>query len=131
MPYADNKMDKVLSNCVLNLVPEKTKAFNEIIRVLKPGGSFCISDVVTVGQLPDAILKDAEMYAGCVAGAITKEDYMTVIRKAGFSEIQLHKEKEIVIPDEILRNHLTDDELNKFKQSQTGIFSITVSAKKA
>lgn len=131
MPYPDNKMDKVLSNCVLNLVPEKEKAFNEIFRILKPSGSFCISDVVTIGELPESILKDAEMYAGCVAGAITKEDYMNVIRKAGFSDIQLHKEKEIIIPDDILRNHLPEEELNKFKKSQTGIFSITVSAKKA
>jgi hypothetical protein len=87
--------------------------------------------VVTIGELPESILKDAEMYAGCVAGAITKEDYMNVIRKAGFSDIQLHKEKEIIIPDDILRNHLPEEELNKFKKSQTGIFSITVSAKKA
>ena len=130
MAYADDMMDKVLSNCVLNLVPDKTKAFNEIFRILKPAGSFCISDVVTVGELPESILKDAEMYAGCVSGAITKGEYINVIRKTGFSDIQLHKEKEILIPDEILLNHLTEKELNDFKQSQNGIFSITVSAEK-
>jgi SAM-dependent methyltransferase len=128
MPLENDKIDKILSNCVLNLVPDKQKAFHEIFRVLKPRGGFCISDVVTIGKLPDSILKDAEMYAGCVAGAIPKEEYLSIIKKEGFSDIQLHKEKEIIIPDEILLNHLSEEELKTFKQSGTGIFSITISA---
>jgi len=130
MPFEANKMDKVLSNCVLNLLPDKTKAFSEIFRVLKPTGSFCISDVVTVGNLPDALLKSAEMYAGCVAGAISKDDYIRIIENSGFMDIRLHKEKEIILPDEILADYLSNEEVKNFKDSQTGIYSLTVTAKK-
>ncbi|MEF8984286.1 MAG: arsenite methyltransferase [Bacteroidales bacterium] len=130
MPFEANKMDKVLSNCVLNLVPDKRKAFNEIVRVLKPGGSFCISDVVTVGNLPDSLLKSAEMYAGCVAGAISKDNYIRIIENFGFKDIYIHKEKEIILPDEILADYLNKEEVKNFNDSQTGIYSITVTAKK-
>jgi len=130
MPFESNKMDKVLSNCVLNLVPDKRKAFSEIFRVLNPGGSMCISDVVTIGKLPDPILKSAEMYAGCVAGAISKEEYIQIIKNSGFKNIQIHKEKEIVIPEEILAGYLNKEELKAFKESENGIYSITITAKK-
>ena len=131
MPYSDNKMDKVLSNCVLNLLPDKKMAFKEIFRILKPNGSFCISDVVVVGKLPDSIIKDAQMYAGCVAGAIQKESYIETINKAGFANIQIHKEKEIILPDDILSNYLNEAEIKSFRHSGTGIYSITVSAQKS
>ena len=131
MPFNENKIDKVLSNCVLNLVPGKEKAFKEIFRVLNQNGSFCISDVVIVGQLPDSVIKDAELYAGCVAGAIQKDNYIKTIEKAGFSNIQIHKEKEIILPDEMLSNYLNEKELKSFKHSGTGIYSITVSGKKS
>jgi len=131
MPYSDNNMDKVLSNCVLNLVPDKEKAFKEIFRILKPNGSFCISDVVIVGKLPDSIIKDAEMYAGCVAGAIQKKIYIETIKNAGFSNIQIHREKEIILPDDVLSNYLNKTEIKSFRQSATGIYSITVSAQKS
>ena len=130
MPFDGNKMDKILSNCVLNLVPDKKKAFSEIFRVLKPGGSFCISDVVTVGELPESLLKSAEMYAGCVAGAISREDYLKVIKDSGFSNIHVHKEKEIILPDEILNSYLSSKERETFKSSEIGIYSIKVNAKK-
>ncbi|MFP4621569.1 MAG: arsenite methyltransferase, partial [Bacteroidales bacterium] len=130
MPFEANKMDKVLSNCVLNLVPDKRKAFSEIFRVLNPGGTFCISDVVTVGNLPESLLKSAEMYAGCVAGAISKDDYIRIIENSGFKDIYIHKEKEIILPDEMLANYLNKEEVKDFKASQTGIYSITVTAKK-
>ena len=80
MPVSDNVADVIVSNCVLNLVPDKQKVISEIFRVLKPGGHFSISDIVLVGNLPDALRKDAEMYAGCVAGAIQKETYLGYIR---------------------------------------------------
>lgn len=131
MPFADNQMDKILSNCVLNLVPDKKKAFSEIFRILKPGGSFCISDVVTIGDLPESLLKSAEMYAGCVAGALSREDYLEVIKDTGFSGIQVHKEKEIVLPDEVLDNYLSVHEKEAFKSSDRGIYSITVTAEKS
>jgi ubiquinone/menaquinone biosynthesis C-methylase UbiE len=128
MPFGDNTMDKVISNCVLNLVPDKKKAFGEILRVLKPGGSFCVSDVVIRGKLPEALVKDAEMYVGCVAGAISKDKYIKVINDTGFKDVQIHKEREIVIPDEILSGYLSEEELHNFKSGTTGIFSMTISA---
>lgn len=130
MPLTDNQFNVIISNCVLNLVPDKTKAFLEIMRVLKPGGHFCVSDVVLKGELPEKLQKDAEMYAGCVSGAIDINEYMEIIRNTGFSAIEIHKQKEIEIPVEILKNYLTDTEILKFKNKEIGIFSITVSGEK-
>jgi ubiquinone/menaquinone biosynthesis C-methylase UbiE len=130
MPFADSSFDVVVSNCVLNLVPDKNKAFAEIMRVLKPDGHFCVSDVVTKGNLPEALRKDAEMYAGCVSGAIDEDEYLDLIGKHGFNNIRVHKEKEIVIPASILANYLTSEEMEGFKNGEIGIFSITVSGSK-
>ena len=130
MPLADDSIDVVISNCVLNLVPDKDKAFSEIFRILKDGGHFCVSDVVIQGTLPDVLKKDAEMYAGCVAGAIDMSDYTNIIEKQGFQQLTIHKKKEIDIPAEILSNYLSKDEIVEFKHNKTGIFSITVSASK-
>lgn len=131
MPVSANIADVIVSNCVLNLVPDKNEVFKEIFRVLKPGGHFSISDVVLVGNLPEALRKDAEMYAGCVSGAIQKDVYLELIEANGFSNITLQKEKPINIPDDILKNYLNEDELKSFKTGNTGIFSITVYAEKA
>lgn len=130
MPVSANIADVIVSNCVLNLVPDKNKVFKEMFRVLKAGGHFCISDVVLVGNLPDAVRKDAEMYAGCVGGAIQKDTYLELIKANGFLNITLQKEKPILIPDDILRNYLTEEELKSFKAGNIGIFSITVYAEK-
>jgi arsenite methyltransferase len=130
MPVTSNTADVIVSNCVLNLVPNKDGVFKEMFRVLKAGGHFSISDVVLVGNLPDALRKDAEMYAGCVSGAIQKEVYLELIQQNGFEHITIQKEKTIVIPDDILKNYLNDQELADFKQGTTGIFSITVFAQK-
>jgi SAM-dependent methyltransferase len=130
MPVAGNRADVIVSNCVLNLVPNKDGVFKEIYRVLKPGGHFSISDVVLVGELPEALRKDAEMYAGCVAGAIQKETYLELIHSNGFENILLQKEKPIILPDDILKNYLDEKELTGFKAGNTGIFSITVYAEK-
>jgi SAM-dependent methyltransferase len=130
MPLASEIADVIVSNCVLNLVPNKDGVFKEIFRVLKQGGHFSISDVVLVGQLPEALRKDAEMYAGCVAGAIQKEVYLELIHSNGFTNIQIQKEKAIIIPDDILINYLKPAAINDFKNGQTGIFSITVYAEK-
>ena len=102
MPVSDAVADVVVSNCVLNLLPNKEKIFNEIYRVLKADGHFSISDIVLNGQLPEKIKDAAEMYAGCVAGAINKEKYLGYIKKAGFQNVVLQKEKNIFIPDDIL-----------------------------
>lgn len=131
MPVSANTADVVVSNCVLNLVPDKDAVFKEIFRVLKPGGHFSISDVVLVGKLPEGLHKDAEMYAGCVAGAIQKETYLELIKLNGFNNITIQKEKPIIIPDDILKNYLSEEELTNFKNGSTGIFSITVYAEKS
>lgn len=131
MPLPNNSFDVVISNCVLNLVPDKEKAFSEIHRVLKTAGHFCISDVVLRGNLPTSLQKDAEMYAGCVSGALQKKDYLAIIQNQGFSEIKIHKEKKIVIPDTVLTNYLSEKELVDFKKSRIGIYSITVTANKS
>ena len=130
MPISSNVADVIVSNCVLNLVPNKHGVFQDIYRVLKPGGHFSISDVVLVGALPDGLRKDAEMYAGCVAGAIQKQVYLELIHANGFENIIVQKEKAIVIPDDILKNYLSAEEMNAFKNGDTGIFSITVFAQK-
>ncbi|MBR07488.1 MAG: arsenite S-adenosylmethyltransferase, partial [Rickettsiales bacterium] len=130
MPVNDNTADVIVSNCVLNLVPNKPKVINEIFRVLKPGGHFSISDIVLIGDLPEALQKDAEMYAGCVAGAIQKADYLGAIETAGFENITIQKEKTIVIPDDILGKYLSAEEIQNFNNGGTGIYSVTVFAQK-
>ena len=130
MPVNPDVADVIVSNCVLNLVPNKSKVINEIFRVLKPGGHFSISDIVLIGELPDALRKDAEMYAGCVAGAIQKSEYLGHIENAGFSNITIQKEKIISIPADILEKYLNTEEIQAFTQGETGIFSITVYAEK-
>ena len=130
MPVTDNTADVIVSNCVLNLVPNKDAVFKEILRVLKPGGHFSISDIVLVGELPDQIQNAAEMYAGCVAGAIQKDEYLQLIDANGFKNVTLQKEKVITIPDDILSNYLSSEQIASFKQSGTGIFSVTVYAEK-
>ena len=130
LPISDGTVDVVVSNCVLNLLPAKDKIFHEIQRVLKAGGHFSISDIVLKGALPEALRQSAEMYAGCVAGAIQKTDYLSLIEEAGFTNVTIQKEKPIIIPDDILTQYLENDALASFKNGETGIFSITVFAQK-
>lgn len=130
MPVSDAIADVIVSNCVLNLVPDKQKVIREIFRTLKPGGHFSISDIVLVGDLPEALQQDAEMYAGCVSGANQKEEYLGYIREMGFENISLQKEKAIHIPDDILSKYLNAEEREAFRSGETGIFSITVFAQK-
>jgi arsenite methyltransferase len=101
LPVAANRVDVVISNCVLNLVPDKAQAFNEMFRVLRPGGHFSVSDVVIIGDLPEALQHDAEMYAGCVSGAITKSAYLLLLQQTGFEEIVVQKQKEVILPAEV------------------------------
>jgi ubiquinone/menaquinone biosynthesis C-methylase UbiE len=130
MPVTSNKADVIVSNCVLNLVPNKHKVFSEIYRVLKPGGHFSISDIVLEGVLPAKWKQVAELYAGCVSGAIEKKEYLSIIEEAGFVNMILQKEKKILIPDDILDNYLTPEEISQFKTSGINILSITVYAAK-
>lgn len=130
MPVTANSADVIVSNCVLNLVPDKNGVIKEIYRVLKPGGHFSISDIVLEGELPKQIKEAAEMYAGCVAGAIQKDLYLDLISQNGFEHITVQKDKAISVPDDILAQYLSNEELQEFKQSGTGIRSITVYAEK-
>lgn len=130
MPVTANVADVVVSNCVLNLVPNKYGVLQEVHRVLKPGGHFSISDIVLVGTLPQKIQEAAEMYAGCVSGAIQKQAYLELIDINGFKNVVLQKEKNIHIPDDILSQYLGPEEIQTFRQSGTGIVSITVYAEK-
>ena len=130
IPITSNVADVVVSNCVMNLVPDKVKAFSEVFRILKPGGHFSISDIVLTGDLPERIRNAAEMYAGCVASAIQKEDYLRIIAEAGFKNVNLQKEKAIIIPDDILSNYLNEEEILHYKSNRNIIFSITVYGEK-
>jgi arsenite methyltransferase len=130
MPITANSADVIVSNCVLNLVPNKDAVIKDIYRVLKPGGHFSISDVVLVGALPEGLRKDAEMYAGCVSGAIQKEVYLELIHANGFENVTIQKEKPIIIPNDILVNYLSKEEIARFNNGSTGIFSVTVFAQK-
>ncbi|SEW45107.1 Methyltransferase domain-containing protein [Chitinophaga sp. YR573] len=130
MPVTANTADVIVSNCVLNLVPNKDGVFKEIIRVLKPGGHFSISDIVLVGNLPSKIQEAAEMYAGCVSGAIQKQAYMDLITNNGFTNVTIQKEKVIVVPDDILSGYLNKEEIEQFRAGNTGIYSVTVYAEK-
>lgn len=131
MPVHNNIADVIVSNCVLNLVPNKQKVINEIHRVLKPNGHFSISDIVLVGNLPESFKEDAELYAGCISGAIQKSQYLNYIEEAGFENITIQKEKPIYIPEDILSKYLSLEEVKNFNDGPTGIFSISVYAEKA
>jgi arsenite methyltransferase len=130
MPVTANVADVIVSNCVLNLVPNKDGVFKEIYRVLKAGGHFSISDIVLEGELPMEIREAAEMYAGCVSGAVQKQVYLELIEANGFTNITIQKDKAIIIPDDILSQYLSTEQIAVFKQSGTGIRSITVYAEK-
>lgn len=130
LPICDGMVDVVISNCVLNLVPDKAKAFSEIHRVLKPGGHFCVSDIVLEGVLPEKLQKAAELYVGCVSGALQKNDYLYHIETLGFESIEILKERAILISDEELGEYLSDDELSTFRASGMKILSVTIRAKR-
>ena len=130
IPTMSNISDVVVSNCVMNLVPNKPKAFSEVHRILKLGGHFSISDIVLTGDLPEQIKNAAEMYAGCVASAIQKEDYLDIIKNSGFKNITIQKEKPIIIPTDILKNYLNQEEIEIYNSNKNIIFSITVYAEK-
>ncbi len=126
LPVAAGSVDLVISNCVLNLVPDKAAAFAQTFRVLKPGGRFCISDIVASGPLPDGIRKAAALYVGCVAGAWPEADYLAVIRGAGFADLRIVERKPIPLPDAVLAQHLSDAERQSFRASGIELSSVTV-----
>lgn len=130
LPITANVADVIVSNCVLNLVPDKSAVFAEMMRVLKPGGHFSISDIVLQGELPDHIRHAAEMYAGCVSGALQMDTYMGSVFRAGFQNVSIQKQKPIVVPDDILKQYLNETEIANFRQQGDVIYSITVYGEK-
>jgi SAM-dependent methyltransferase len=101
MPIESSSIDRIISNCVINLVPDKSKAFAEMYRVLKPGGKFTISDIVSIGDIPSDVRRDLELWAGCVAGALDKEEYLIIVRKAGFKNLVIAAEKPYSLDKEV------------------------------
>jgi ubiquinone/menaquinone biosynthesis C-methylase UbiE len=89
LPVADTSVDIIISNCVINLAPDKKRVFNEAFRVLKPGGRLMVSDIVLMKPLPDAVQKSVEAYVGCIAGASLKNDYLDAIKAAGFRDVKV------------------------------------------
>lgn len=130
MPVTSNKADVIISNCVLNLVPDKMAAFREMSRVLKPGGHFSVSDIVLSGPLPEPILKAAELYAGCVAGASLKSDYLKMLEDADFTNIRVDKEKVIELSDDLLANYMNETEIAEFRAKGSKVLSINVYGEK-
>lgn len=130
LPVRDEEADVVVSNCVLNLVPNKKRALSETYRILKKGGHFSVSDIVTYGVIPDSLRREAALYAGCVSGALLKEDYLRLIAETGFVNIKIQKEQPHQLPEELLKKYLSNDELLEYKKGFAGIFSITVYAEK-
>lgn len=130
MPVEDNTADVIISNCVLNLVPDKLKAFSEIYRVLKPGGHLSVSDIVLEGELPEQIRRSAELYAGCVSGAMQKSDYIKTMEESGLVNIKIQRERATPIPEDIMAEYLTMSEIEQYNSTGALIFSITVYAEK-
>lgn len=128
MPIKSGIIDVVISNCVINLIQRKEKVFSEIFRILKPGGFFSISDVVLGSNLPSKLIKCVDLYAGCVAGAILKQEYIKIIHNAGF-DVEVKREKEVLIPEDVLQKYLTKEEIIDY-MTKCKIYSITIVGKK-
>ncbi len=124
LPLDAGAADVVLSNCVFNLVPDKVRAFAEASRILRPGGHFCVSDIVADGALPDAVRRSAELYAGCVAGAMEESEYLDLIDATGFVEVEVPERHRIELPSEILPDTLSD--ADRKAVSEGGLWSVTV-----
>jgi arsenite methyltransferase len=130
LPVANDEVNVIVSNCVLNLVPDKAKAFKEMYRVLKPGGHFCVSDIVLNGELPERLKSVAEMYAGCVTGAIQKNDYLRMLQAEGFVDVVVKKDRQILLSDEVLEKYLSHEEIETYRNTSTRVDTITVYGKK-
>jgi SAM-dependent methyltransferase len=126
LPVESGSVDAIISNCVLNLLPDKAPAFIEIFRVLRPGGRFCVSDIVATGRLPEGVLEAAELYVGCVAGALPEKEYLALIMAAGFEGVRNAKEQPISLPDEALAPHMSAEEIAAFRASGVRLKSVTV-----
>ena len=130
LPVVNDTVDVVISNCVLNLVPDKRRAFAEIHRVLKPGGHFCISDIVSSKALPGWASEIAAAYAGCVSGAIARSEYLQIIEETGFRDVEIVSERRVELPEALLDEWLTPEQLSEAAASDIHVMSVTVKAVK-
>jgi ubiquinone/menaquinone biosynthesis C-methylase UbiE len=136
LPVADNSVDVIISNCVINLAPNKKRVFEEAFRVLAPNGRLMVSDIVLLKELPESVQNNVEAYAGCISGAELKDKYLELMRKAGFQKVKVIEEKtyplEYIISESSLKEaikmvNMTEEEV---KEAATSIVSIKVSAVK-
>jgi arsenite methyltransferase len=111
---------------VLNLVPDKASAFAEMYRVLRPGGRFCVADIVATGELPGPVREAAGLYVGCRAGAMPEADYLTLLGRAGFRAVRIAEAKPVALPDEALAPHMGAAEIAAFRASRIALKSVTV-----
>ena len=130
MPVETGSVDVVISNCVLNLVPDKASAFAEMFRVLRPGGRFCVSDIVATGALPAPVQDAAGLYVGCVAGAVPEADYLTLLGEVGFEQVHVAEAKPVALPDDALAPHMDAEKLAAFRASGIVLKSVTVTGSK-
>ena len=130
VPIETATVDVVVSNCVLNLVPNKARAFSEIFRVLRPGAHFCVSDIVATGELSEPMRQAAALYVGCFAGALPRENYLRVIEEAGFENVKVAETKPIELADGVLQRHIDESQIAAFRESGVNLQSITVHARK-
>lgn len=130
LPITDQTVDVVVSNCVLNLVPDKAKTFKEIFRILKPGAHFSVSDMILKTPMPEALKNDAAMYAGCISSAILETEYMNYIKQAGFEAITIQKERKIELPESMLAKYLNDAQVQSYLKNKEGVYSMTIFAQK-
>ncbi|MGB2630566.1 MAG: arsenite methyltransferase [Candidatus Omnitrophota bacterium] len=136
IPLDDGIADCVISNCVINLAGDKQKVFNEAFRILKPGGRLMVSDMVLVMDLPEKILKSAEMYAGCISGALKKEEYLDRIKNAGFENISIIGQAPVRLLDYVGADAVITEAVKGFSEEEinaagNAVISIKISAKKA
>lgn len=137
LPVEEDSIDVVISNCVINLSPDKPKVFREAFRVLRPGGRMIVSDLVLLKDLPESIQGLAEAYTGCVADALLKEDYLRAIEEAGFQDVRVTNENRYAISDFAGEDTLkvwiqkSGATLEELKQAEDSVLSISVTAQKS
>jgi SAM-dependent methyltransferase len=136
LPVADNAVDVIISNCVINLSPHKPQVFAEGLRVLRPGGRLMVSDIVLLKTLPEAVQQSVAAYVGCVAGAVLRDDYLAMMRTAGFVDVTVQKEAAFVenlpVDDPMVQSILKEARLSPEAVADIGrtVVSIQVSARK-
>jgi SAM-dependent methyltransferase len=126
MPVDSGSVDAVISNCVLNLVPDKGRAFAEMLRVLRPGGRFCVSDIVATGELPAPVREVAALYVGCVAGAMAERSYLALLETTGFQDVRVAEARSIPLSDEALAGYMGATDIAAFRDSGVVLKSVTV-----